>query len=378
MADQPRLPYQQYASISGRFVSEFGMKSYPCLRTLESHITDPAQRHPQSAVLDAWHMAPEDQRTLALYINENFRYGTSLEGYVYATQLLQAEAMDFAVRAFRRKWQGQGREECGGSLIWQLNDCFPAVSWSLVDASRRKKLAWYAIKRAYEPVTINAERFVHTTHTPGSNKHSDVDIVRTVGLEIWGSNLTVKPVPAILCVRIFEVGGREVVHEEKIPVVLDPNRSQGIKTYLPLPCTKASKQLSIVNGVPLTTTVVALTLHAADDSSTILARFIEWPQPLRHLDLSQSPNLDNDNDNDNGISMHITAGDVEGQRLIKLLASRPIKGVEIYAKEYDLVLGDNCIDLVPGEEVCVVWTSKEGDEVQDGDVLVRHLGSWFD
>jgi len=123
MADQPRLPYQQYASLSGRFVSEFGMKSYPCLRTLEAHITEPEQRHPQSKVLDAWHMAPEDQRTLALYLNENYRHGTSLAEYVYATQLLQAEAMDFAVRAFRRNWRGQGKEGCGGSLIWQLNDC---------------------------------------------------------------------------------------------------------------------------------------------------------------------------------------------------------------------------------------------------------------
>jgi beta-mannosidase len=121
MADQPRLPYQQYGSISGRFVSEFGMKSYPCLRTLEAHITKPADRHPQSRILDAWHMAPEDQRTLALYLNENFRHGIDLPSYVYATQLLQAEAMDFAVRAFRRGWRGLGHEECAGSLIWQLN-----------------------------------------------------------------------------------------------------------------------------------------------------------------------------------------------------------------------------------------------------------------
>jgi len=375
MADQPRLPYQKYGSISGRFVSEFGMKSYPCLRTLQAHITDPAQRHPASRVLDAWHMAPEDQRTLALYLNENFRLGTSLEAYVYATQLLQAEAMDFAVRAFRRNWGGSGKEECGGSLIWQLNDCFPAVSWSLVDASSRKKLAWYTIKRAYSPITINASRFVHTTHTPGSNVHSDVDIVRSVGLQIWASNLTIKPISAILCVRVYEIGGSGALYEEKMQVLLDPNRSQELKTYLPLPCTKASKQLSIVNGVPLTQTVVALTLYAADSCSTTLARFIEWPQPLRHLDLSSKT------DNDDGISMRITAGDVKGQRLIKLQASKPIKGVEIYAKEYDLVLDDNCIDLVPGEEVCVVWTVGKGDGmegVSDEDVLVRHLGSCWE
>lgn len=140
MADQPRYPYQGYERLIGRFVSEFAMKSFPSIHTFNQLISDPQKRHPQSRTLDAWHIAPEDQRTVALYLVDNFRHGNDLYSYVYTTQVLQAEAMNFALRAFRRPWRGPGKEECAGSLTWQLNDCFPAASWSLADNFMRRKL----------------------------------------------------------------------------------------------------------------------------------------------------------------------------------------------------------------------------------------------
>jgi len=237
------------------------------------------------------------------------------------------------------------------------------VSWSLVDASARRKLAWYTVKRAYASITINAERFVTTAHKPNANRHSDVDIDRTVGLHIWTSNLTLKPIDAILSVRIFESGSSNAIFQDKIQASLDPNRSHELKTYLPLPHTNSGKQLSLVNGVPLTNTVVALTLSSAADGTT-LARFIEWPQPLRHLPFERD-----------GVSMHIVAGNAKGQRWIKLRASKPVKALEIYAKEYDLILDDNCIDLVPDEEVVVRWTVVGGHGPRNEHVLIRHLGS---
>lgn len=416
MADQPRLPYQQYGSISGRFVSEFGMKSYPCLRTLEAHITKEADRHPQSRILDALHMAPEDQRTLALYLNENFRCGGDLTSYVYATQLLQAEAMDFAVRAFRRGWRGLGHEECAGSLIWQLNgmsffvsvpvlspwhppsfgttsyadipphpDCYPAVSWSLVDADSRKKLAWYAVKRAYAPITINAERFVSETRNPGANKHSDVAITRTTGLRIWSSNLTTRPLAAMLHLRIFPVNDRESVYEERSHVFLEPNRSQEVETMLPL---SVQMQGSLLGKDAsheereelLANSVVALTLY--DDYGKTFARFVEWPQPLRHLDFKpgglyvkfERLSTFTSASASAATSYSPSTGKRESVLRLTLTAKVPLKAVELYGNDEDLELSDNCIDLVPDEEVEVFVRRSDGRWVNEEDVLWRHLG----
>jgi beta-mannosidase len=36
-----------------------------------------------------------------------------------------------------------------GTLLWQLNDCWPVTSWSITDYSRQPKAAWYAVKEAY-------------------------------------------------------------------------------------------------------------------------------------------------------------------------------------------------------------------------------------
>lgn len=35
------------------------------------------------------------------------------------------------------------------TVWWQLNDCWPAMSWSVVDSAGRRKPAWFALRRAY-------------------------------------------------------------------------------------------------------------------------------------------------------------------------------------------------------------------------------------
>ena len=42
-----------------------------------------------------------------------------------------------------------------GTLLWQLNDCWPVTSWSIVDASKTPKASWYAVKNAYAENATN-------------------------------------------------------------------------------------------------------------------------------------------------------------------------------------------------------------------------------
>ena len=41
------------------------------------------------------------------------------------------------------------RDVCAGTIVWQLNDCWPVTSWSAVDGDGRRKPLWYALRRAY-------------------------------------------------------------------------------------------------------------------------------------------------------------------------------------------------------------------------------------
>lgn len=114
-------PYQLWDKLTGRFVSEFGMLAYPSVRSVPRFITDPSQRHPQSAAMELHNKAEGGIRRMALYVLENLRLDSlCLDGWTYATQLVQAECLAVAVRSCRRQWKGPGHEYCGGQLIWQV------------------------------------------------------------------------------------------------------------------------------------------------------------------------------------------------------------------------------------------------------------------
>jgi beta-mannosidase len=57
------------------------------------------------------------------------------------TQLNQARAITYAIEHFRSY-----APRTAGSIIWQLNDCWPVSSWAAVDGEKRRKPLWYALR----------------------------------------------------------------------------------------------------------------------------------------------------------------------------------------------------------------------------------------
>jgi beta-mannosidase len=73
----------------------------------------------------------------------------------YLTQLNQARALAFGIEHFRSL-----RPYCMGTVVWQFNDCWPAISWSVVDGDGRRKPLWYALRRVFADhlTTIQSRR----------------------------------------------------------------------------------------------------------------------------------------------------------------------------------------------------------------------------
>lgn len=61
------------------------------------------------------------------YMQQMYLYPTDFENVIYASQLLQADAVRYGVEHFRRN-----RGRCMGAIVWQLNDCWPVISWSSI------------------------------------------------------------------------------------------------------------------------------------------------------------------------------------------------------------------------------------------------------
>lgn len=360
MADQPRYPYQDYEKLTGRFVSEFGMKSSPAVRSVRQLISDPSERHPQSRTFDNWFCAPEDQRTLSMYLIDNQKHShASLPAYVYATQLNQAEATDYALRPFRRLWKGPGQEECAGSLVWQLNDCFPAASWSLADAFLRPKLVYFVAKRDYAPIIVGCART--TVETP-ADEVTRVYIKLVTTADVWASNCTVSEEKLTVTTAFYSVLDGKLLASRSEEMALPPNRSTELR------------QLKFEEdewGVRQESVVVATKLTKDGD---VLARYINFPQPLRHLDLTSAEVI--------VLKKDVNVSD-KSFKLAVSVKNGVVKGVELMIDTLDpdvadsYTFSDNALDLVPGEEQVVIVTAVSDAKVDIGDVRVveQHYGS---
>ena len=145
------LPFSEYRKHYFRFLSEFGFQSFPSMKTIEE-CTLPEDRNPFSAVMELHQRNPAANGKILNYLSQTYLYPMSMDLLVYASQLLQAEAIKYGVEHMRRN-----RGRCMGALYWQLNDCWPVASWSSVDSNGRFKALHYEAKRFYEPIHISCE-----------------------------------------------------------------------------------------------------------------------------------------------------------------------------------------------------------------------------
>lgn len=143
-SDPEGLSYVLYADDTGRFISEFGLQAAPALATLERWMD------PDDLDLDSpgfFDRIKDEARKAEAMMLPITGLPTDLRAYVDFTQWSQAEGLKFGIEHFRRR-----RPHCSGALIWQLNDCWPCVSWSLVDHDGVEKASWFAVQRAFAPV----------------------------------------------------------------------------------------------------------------------------------------------------------------------------------------------------------------------------------
>ena len=157
-------PFSDYRKHFFRYASEFGFQSFPCLKTVES-FTEPGDRNIFSRIMERHQRNRSANGKILAYLSQTFRYPGSFDDLLYASQLLQAEAIKYGVEHWRRN-----RGRCMGAIYWQLNDCWPVASWSSVDYYGRWKALHYYAKRFFAPVMISCEEQGEHTQNPAINE----------------------------------------------------------------------------------------------------------------------------------------------------------------------------------------------------------------
>jgi len=194
------VAFGHYAEDMGRFISEFGMHAAPVLETLY-RVTPADQMYRHSPSLDHRNKDnPKDKGDRLMQTVTGLP--KDLLEYVDFSQIAQAEGLKFGIEHFRRR-----KPHCSGTLFWQFNDCWPALSWSVVDYYRFAKAGFYAVRRAYAPVLA-------------SFKERSDDAI-----ELWVTNDTLSVVQDDIQLRLGDFEGRGLWQETR-PVCVPANVSQ--------------------------------------------------------------------------------------------------------------------------------------------------------
>lgn len=209
--DQPRqdfspegVSFLRYAEDDGRFISEFGMHAAPVLETLRRVIPEDQLYH-HSPSMD--HHNKDNPKNKGDHLMAGSTgLPETLDEYIDFSMMAQAEGLKFGIEHFRRR-----KPHCSGTLFWQLNDCWPVLSWSVLDYYGFGKAGYYYTKRVFAPVLA-------------SFKETDT------GLELWITNDTLAQVVETAVVRLATFNG-EVLVEETLGFNAPANSSVRVKLW---------------------------------------------------------------------------------------------------------------------------------------------------
>lgn len=156
------MHFHRYAHDTGRFISEFGLHATADLSTLRRWIGQDHMSLDDPVFLNRNKDTPRTKGFALLEVETGLP--NSVEQYVVFSQAVQAEGLKFGIEHYRRR-----QPLTGGTLVWQLNEPWPGMTWSLLDHEAGAKPGYFAAARAFEPVLAS---FLRTDQ----------------GLELWVTN----------------------------------------------------------------------------------------------------------------------------------------------------------------------------------------------
>jgi beta-mannosidase len=150
-----RRDYRDYLADVPRFVAEFGWQAPPAYATVRRAISD-RPLTPDSPGMLHHQKAGDGNGKLDRGLAHHFPVPADFDTWHYLTQVNQARAIATGIEHWRSHWP-----RCAGTVVWQLNDCWPVTSWAAIDGDEREKPLYHELKRLY------ADRLLTVQERPG-------------------------------------------------------------------------------------------------------------------------------------------------------------------------------------------------------------------
>lgn len=169
-------PWEAWDKHTGRFVSEYGMQAAPSFSVMKNYI--PTNEVTSSGKSIQWHQkANGGNMKLNFYIDKyfmdtNFLSKLSLEEYSYVTQSMQYYILQKSISIHTSKMPHNM-----GTLLWQLNNCWPATSWSILNYDGSTRGAYFAVKKGYAEINAKDTNAVYPKNKEWLNPHISVKLI---------------------------------------------------------------------------------------------------------------------------------------------------------------------------------------------------------
>lgn len=170
-------PYENYRNSRGRFVSEFGMQSYPSMYVLDQVDPEADLRDPQ---FDAIQKAPHGLQKLLFYTAGDYELPQDKASFVYVNQLMQANALRYGVEHWLSRMP-----DTSGALIWQWSDLWPSISWAIQDYAKVLKPSYFYMKRSFQSPNVYAKIYPESRSADIYLIHDQGDFTGTVQAELY-------------------------------------------------------------------------------------------------------------------------------------------------------------------------------------------------
>ncbi|MDD5899856.1 MAG: glycoside hydrolase family 2 protein [Lachnospiraceae bacterium] len=307
-------PFSEYRKFFFRYLSEFGFQAFPSKKTVETFTDDERDMNIFSYIMEKHQRNGAANGKIMNYMQQTYKYPSNFETVIYASQLLQADAIRYGVEHFRRN---RNDSRCMGAVYWQFNDCWPVASWSSVDYCRRLKALHYYARRFFAPIMISCEE--------EGMMNSGQELVRLPfefpkSIRLCVANESMKDEQITVKWQVRDASARILRAEESCILVpaltsvwLEKVELPEIDIYSEYVSFQAEKEGTVVSG------------------GTVI---FSYPKYFRY----ENPEL---------------KATVEGN-MITVSASKYAKSVEILNDNEDLILTDNYFDLNGGSKTVEV------------------------
>ncbi len=209
-----KVDYRHYRDYPARFVSEMGFQGPPAWSTLTAVVHDEPM-DPRGAQMLLHQKAIDGNLKLAQGLGDHLPMWPTepqvdIDDWHWTTQLNQARAVSYGIAHFRSRYPLNR-----GTVVWQLNDNWPVISWAAVDSHGIRKPLWYALRDVY------AERFLTIQPRSDGGDERPTLLLHNDSAAPWRGQVMIS--------RRRTVGGAEPLAHQEVSFALEPRAATAIR-----------------------------------------------------------------------------------------------------------------------------------------------------